>query len=699
MMNLKRALLVLIAIFTNFYLFSQQASPISNNKCVIDTFYNHYIIKDQFRWLEDKGNPLTKQWIKEQNKKSRQAINQSLARTNAKIRIDKYDYYKTKHIHKEGNYFFSFGYYNNLSSSCLFKREKINNDPQLLVDPNYISTKDKVDIEGFTVSGDSKYLAYQFSRNGSDWREVKVVNLKNSIHKKDHLKGLKFSNLAWKDEGFFYTTYQQNGQFETTLGQRIFYHKLDTPQEEDELVFERNNPYLDFDFITTHNERFLLINESNEKTGLTNIFYIDYNEASPHIKPLVMNYKYGINILDSHNGKIIALTSQENNGGIIVEIDPQKPTQWRAITQDFKESVLLNIKLLKDKVIALYQSNQHPILLVYNYSGEILYKMEFPAATSVSRLTGNYNDECIYYYFSSYTIPPVAYKFNVNSFKRELIQAADITFDYKDIEYKEVEYTSNDSVKVPMILVYKKDLKLDGNNPTILKAYGGFGIVSTPSFDAGIVYFIKNGGVFAFANIRGGGDKGKQWAFAGKGNHKQNSFDDFIAGAEYLIKKKYTNPNKLAITGGSNGGLVVAASAIQRPDLFKLAVPNVAPTDMLRFEKFTVGHWHTDEYGTIHDSTSFVNLYNYSPLHNIKEDVNYPSMLVITAENDDRVPPLHSYKFVAELQNRDSQSNPIYLKVDKKSGHYGNTSTEAGRIKSKAEVYGFILDHLKRDRK
>lgn len=316
-----------------------------------------------------------------------------------------------------------------------------------------------------------------------------------------------------------------------------------------------------------------------------------------------------------------------------------------------------------------------------------------PVATSLRGFSGEFYDEELLFSFSSYTLPPVVYKFNIRNFRRELAGQSTITFDYKDIEYKEVEYLSTDSALVSMTLVYEKGLELDGNNPTLLKAYGGFGRISQPYFNPGVVHFIKKGGVFAFAGIRGGGEKGYDWASAGRGDKKQNSFDDFIAAAEYLIENKYTNPSKLASTGASNGGLVVAAAAVQRPDLFAAVVPVVAPFDMIRFENFTVGHFHTDEYGTVKDSLGFQNLLSYSPLHNIQKEVNYPSMLVVTSDHDDRVPPFHSYKFIAEMQSREAQKNPILLKVEKNSGHYG-AETFNSTIQERADLFGFVLYEL-----
>jgi prolyl oligopeptidase len=579
---------------------------------------------------------------------------------------------------------------------ALFYKSALKYDAELLVDPNFISRKDKIMLKGYYVSGDSKLLAYQFSRNGSDWAEVKVVNLQYATHKEDHLTGLKFSDIAWLGNGFYYSTVFQDSEFGETIRQQVYYHEIGTEQKEDKLIFERkNNPKASFDFLTTSNERYFVLKEKDEQVGKVNVFYIDYNAETPYLRPLILNLKENIYILDSHEGKFIVETIHDSKKGSIVEIDPANPYNWRSIIPEYAEALLMYIIPFADRLVTVYQLNQHPILAVYDYEGSLLYKLDFPVATSLGGFNGEFYDEELLFNYASYTIPPVVYKFNIKNFQKELTKQTTVTFDFNKIVYKEVEYLSEDSIRVPMILVYEKGLELNGENPTILKAYGGFGSVEQPYFDPGIVYFVKKGGVFAFANIRGGGDKGIDWARDGRGDKKQNSFDDFIAAAEYLINSKYTNSEKLAITGASNGGLVVAAAAMQRPDLFKAVVPVVAPLDMLRFEKFTIGHFHTDEYGTVQDSSGFKNLFSYSPYHNIKQDVNYPSFLIVTAENDDRVPPFHSYKFTARMQNRAAQTNPIMLKTEKKAGHNG-ANTFYSTIEETADIFGFIMNELSR---
>ncbi|WP_462317090.1 prolyl oligopeptidase family serine peptidase, partial [Marinilabilia sp.] len=509
--------------------------------------------------------------------------------------------------------------------------------------------------------------------------------------------GLKFSDIAWKKPGFFYSIFPRGSKFAPTHGQKVLFHKLGTPQSEDLVIFERmNNPFASFDFITSSNERYFVLTEMDEGHGRVNAFYIDFDESKPSFRPLVTNYDRKITFLDSRDNKFIAITSSKTGDNRVVEIDPANPLRWRELVPPFSEGALVETVPFKDKIVALVQANNHPVLLVMDYNGNLLHKAEFPFICSISELKGEPDDDKLQFVLSSYTIPPVVYEFDINTFEKNLVDKTGVAFDFKDIKYKEIEYSSHDGVKVPMVLVYKKPLKRDRPNPVLLSAYGGFGVVHKLSFNPGIVHFIENGGIYAYANIRGGGDKGYEWANAGRGANKQTSFDDFIAAAEYLISKDYTSSDLLAATGTSNGGLVVATTAIQRPDLFKAVIPVVAPTDMLRFEKFTVGPWHRDEYGTVLDSASFCRLKSYSPYHNIKDSVDYPSMLVVTSENDDRVPPLHSYKFVARLQNRAAQRNPILLKVEENAGHFGASSLKL-KIRELADQFSFVFHELDMD--
>ncbi|MDQ1770799.1 prolyl oligopeptidase family serine peptidase [Labilibaculum sp. A4] len=688
---MKHFLLVIICLLSIQTLQSQQLEyPTCPKQTVVDTFFNQYPVSENYRWMEDIRSPEVEQWIKDENKISQKFLRKASIKYNSKASIKKYGFVDGFYATKKGKYYFDSGRRNKLASSGLYIGDSYDNINQLLIDPNFKNGGDKVNITGFDVSRDSEKLVYMINRNGTDWREIKVVGLPSGKEHKDHLKGIKYSSVAWKGDGFFYSQYPYLGEFYAAVGEEVYFHKLGDTQEQDKLIFKRKNPTTKFSYVTTSNERYFILEE--ETTNYFNYFFIDYQSEKPYLRPLLMKQKASISVIDSQDGELIATTGK-TNGGSVVAIDPYNPFEWRQIVPELNNGVLLSCITKTDRIIVTYQSNQHPILKVFDYSGKQLFNMNFLSGSSISGFNGEKEDENLIFYREQYTMPSISYHFNVKTFDVKYGEAVNVVFNFKNYETKSIKYPVNDSISIPMNLVYKKGLKLDGNNPCLLKAYGGFGSISTPHFNPGIIHFIEKGGVYAYANIRGGGDLGMSWARAGKRLNKQNTIDDFNAATEYLIKEGYSSANKMACTGGSHGGLVVAAAAIQRPDLYAAVVPVVAVTDMLRFEQFTVGVLHKDEFGTVADSTDFLNLRSYSPLHNIKEDVNYPAMLVMTSENDDRVPPLHSYKFVAQLQNRKAQTNPILLRVEKDAGHYGGMNYYS-RINSQSNLYDFIFKIL-----
>ena len=665
--------------------------PTCKKHTVIDTFFNDYLVRDNYRWLENVRTDSVISWIEAEKKISKKFLQKASSKYNSKAAIKKYSYIDGFYASKIGQYYFCYGRRNKLASSGLYMGDSFDDINQLIVDPNFKNNGDKVDITGFDVSLDSKNLAYMINRNGTDWREIKVVGLPSGAEKKDHLKGIKYSSVAWKGNGFYYSKYPNLGEFYAAVGEEVYYHTLGDDQKNDKLIFKRKNPSNKFTYQTTSDERYFILEE--ETANYFNYFFIDFHSEKPFLRPLLMKQRSNISILDSQDNELIAITGKKSNGGSVVAIDPYNPYKWRQIIPQIENGVMLNCIPKIDRILVTYQSNQHPILKVFDYSGKQLFNMNFPNGSSISGFDGEKEDENVIFYRQQYTMPSISYHFNIKTFKIEYGEAVNITFNFKNYITKSIQYPVNDSINVPMNLVHKKDLKLDGNNPCLLKAYGGFGSISMPHFDPGIVHFIEKGGVYAYANIRGGGDLGISWSRAGKRLNKQNTIDDFNAAAEYLIKEGYSKPEKMACSGGSHGGLVVAAAAIQRPDLYAAVIPVVGVTDMIRFEKFTVGALHIDEFGTVKDSLDFTNLLSYSPLHNIKEDVNYPAMLVMTSENDDRVPPLHSYKFVAELQNRKAQTNPILLRVEKNAGHYGGINTYS-RVNFTANFYDFLMKIL-----
>ncbi len=665
--------------------FSQQYEyPATKVETVIDTFYNHYIVEDKYRWLENTDSTEVNEWIEKQNKVSKKYLTKATGENNSFYFIEKYGDVEYHFPQKKGKYYFT------KNSRVLWVQTDFNKAAGILVAPEFLSNKDKISLREYSVSGDSKLLAYRFCRNGSDRQELKVINIASGFHKSDHLTHLRFDeNVAWKDDGFFYSKYAETGYYDLIPMQEVYFHKIGTEQKNDKLIFKRDNPDSHFNFLTTFDERFFIIHEANMKTTKSNIYYINYFEETPVLKPLFTNQDINIEIADSHDGKLIALTTYNAKNGCIVEIEPSDPNKLKLIVPEFNDAELLDIIPQKDRIVAHYKSRHNQFIVIYNYEGELLYNLQLPAVFSLVGINAGYNDEELTYSYSTYTLPPVVYTFNTKTFENKLKGETNVPYDYLDIEFKELEYLGKDSIPVPIVLVYKKGLKLNGDNPTLLETYGGYGKIEHPSFSPGKIYFIKSGGVVAYAHIRGSGEKGEDWAKQGSRINKQTAFNDFIAAAEYLIKAGYTQPSKLASIGGSHGGLIVAGAAIQRPDLFKVVIPIAAPLDMLRFENFTVGQSNIYEYGTVTDSLDFKNIRAYSPYQIIEENINYPSMLILTGENDDRVPPFHSYKFAARLQNRIAQKNPILLRVEKQTGH-STVLTKYNYI----DVYGFILKEL-----
>lgn len=691
-----RVSLAFLYLFFCQIVFSQNGEwPKTEKSIVVDTLYST-VVTDEYRWLEDIHAEKTMEWIEEQNSYSRKILRKAALKFDSYNAIDKYSYVKYDNPIKEGDYYFTYAYYNNVSVPALFYQSGLKANPKVLVDPNFISTTDKISLKNYKVSKDSKLLAYQFSRNGSDWGEIKVIGIKTASNKKDHLFNVKFSGISWRDDGFYYSKYPA-ADLDKTIGQEIYYHKIGTEQAEDELVFKRaNNPEATFTCQTTEDERFLIIKEVDEKKSRINLFYIDFNDPTAYVKPLITRLKLGdnISILGNKGDTLIASTFKGVNNGMLIKIDTKNPRVWHSFVPEYPSSLLLETIVLEDKIINIYQSNRKQQILFFDYQGEVLHAIQMPFGFSVGGFNGQKTDKEILFSYEGYTQPKVVYVLDVETFEMKPLRSTVVNYDYTQFETKELEYESFDGTKVPLFMIYQKGLDITAENPTLLNAYGGFGSIVMPNFSPGIVHFLKEGGIFAFANIRGGSDKGKEWVLQGKGENKQNSFKDFIAAAEFLIENNYSSPDKLAITGGSNGGLVVGVAMTQRPDLFKVAVPVVAPFDMIRLEKFTIGHYHADEYGSTVDSAGFFNLLSYSPLHHVKEAVNYPATMIMTSENDDRVPPLHSYKFAAKLQNRVEQKNQVILRVEEGAGHYGATSSFKRQLKEDAAMYDFILYHL-----
>jgi prolyl oligopeptidase len=659
---------------------------------------NGKMIKDDYRWLEEVHNDDVKKWVTEQNEFTSSYFKKNIQQISAYKEISNISGTEFDMAEKQGKYYFKFLYSagDDHATPSLFFQEDIKAYPTPLVNPKSISSTDRIELRKFKLSGSGQYLAYQYSRNGSDWMEIRIIDMKSRKSKKEVLKDVRFSEIIWYEDGFYYSRYPgTDNRYGLALGQEIYYHKVGTDQNSDELIYSKGkSSRAELEVQVTSDNRYLIIQERNKSAGEYHLLLKDHTKENAFLVNLLSGPKAHIIILNSHGEDLIALSYYENNNGKIISFNINDPLNWKTIVDELKDGVIVEAKLFKSSLLTIVQSGLSEYVHVYNMRGEPVKVIPFKEGFKVSGLSGNPNDESLDFYYSSFTHPPALFKLDLKTFEyRKFNNLAEFTYDPSSFEYKRVEYPSSDGVMIPMLLVYKKGIKLNSANPALLEAYGGFGAISRAKFNPGLVYFLEQGGVYAYAYIRGGGTKGNEWAVAGRGKNKQRSFDDFIHAAQYLVQNKYTAPKHLAATGVSNGGLVVGVAITQRPDLFGAAVPIVGVFDMLQFEEATIGHFHTDEYGTRTDTASFNRLLSFSPFHNISDQKQYPPLLIITGAYDDRVPAYQSYKFAARLQSLQHNS-PVLLRVIPKAGHFGDHSL-GGMINQQVEIYSFLLHFIK----
>ena len=655
-------------------------------------------IDDDYAWLENfKSNEVTN-WVNEQNIYSENHLKEVTKATNFLFKIKDYDYLSTNGLpSKNRKYFYSNYRLDKKKPYVLHYREKLNDMPRQLVDPYAIYKDENVLMSGFYPSKNSKYLAYKISLNGSDRNEIRFVDISNQKNLDDVLKDIKFSNAAWNDDkGIFYKKNSNTDFFAKDSTYQLYYHKLGEIQDKDVLIFDTSKDESDFRFFVRENKLFLF--ETNKEETKRLYHYIDLSDETFKIKEFVVPNGNDFSYLYSKEDNVY-FTNTKYDWGDVRSFNINNPTEVTSIIPQIYSHLLVDTDFTSEYIICKYRNLGRNYINIHNYDGTFVRKFEAPMGMNFNiRFLDNKTNE-LYVTFYSYTISYLNYKLNIttgdtNVYYNDFIEPKPTLFPFDHFETKTITYKSRDGKDVPMTIIHKKGIQLNGNNPTLLEAYGGFGSVSGPSYDVGLLHFLEKGGVYAFAEIRGGGEKGRKWHKDGRGLKKMNSFNDFIDAAEFLISEKYTSSNKLAISGASNGGLVVGVAMTQRPDLFKVAVPKVGVYDMIKFEQYTIGKFHLDEYGNPEIEEEFNALLNYSPYHKIKEGVNYPTTLIITSENDDRVPPVHSYKFAARLQNRAAQKNPIYLQVKSNAGHYGKISSYEKSVQADAEFYSFIWEHL-----
>jgi len=669
----------------------------SSDPSVSDTLFGE-VVMDEYRWLEGMETPQVKDWIKEQNALTNKELKKYERKVSSESELLKYIYSLTEVPSKDGKFYISIMYSNSNGNPSIYIRSELDERAQLLVDPNFISLKDRIRIVKAEISNDSKYLAYCFTRNGGDFQEINVVSIKTGFHKSDHLKDVRFEKLVWRGEGFYYSKLPNNG-FDVSLGQEVYYHQLGTEQAEDKLIFKRaKSPKNTFYFMVSNDERFFILTEYDEFSNSYNYYYIDFQSEIKSLRPFIMKLdgKEKLKILEIKGEDLIALTNKDAPNGMVVKLGVDSGYKWKVLIPALAEGLLQNVKPLKEHIICQYRFNNKEFVSIYNWEGRELVTYTMPFGFSISKIAGDWGDKELLLSYEGYTQPPAVIRLKLDSLEFVPWHPTEVYFDYKVFDGKEIKVKASDGTSIPVYLFYKKGVDLKEKNPMLLKTYGGFGVNEQPEFDPGIVYLLDQGIVFAFADVRGGGNQGLEYEKLGRGVNKRNSFKDFIETAQFLVDSNYTSPEKLAITGASNGGLVVGVAMTKRPDLFKAAIPIVGPMDMLHYEKFSVGKYLESEYGSISTSGGFARIKSFDPLSNIKDEVNYPSTLIMTAENDERVPPCHSYKFAAKLQNRDSQLNPILLRVERKAGHYGANMGWDSVLGQISDMYDFIIGQIKK---
>ncbi len=672
--------------------------PKTKKDNTVDTYFGTQVA-DPYRWLENDLSEETKSWVTEQNKVTQAYLSQIPYRDKIKQRLEKlWNYEKYSAPFKEGKYIY-FYKNNGLQNQSVLYRQEEGKEPEIFLDPNKFSADGTTSLAGIEFTKDGSLAAYQISEGGSDWRKVIIIKADDKSQIGETLIDVKFTGIAWKgNDGFYYSSYDKPKAGSQLSGMtqhhKLYYHKLGTPQSEDVLIFGGEAiPRRYIGASITEDGRFLSITAANSTTG-NELYLQDLSIPGSKITNVVNNMDKEHYVLDNMGSKLFIFTNLNapNNKVVTVDAANAAPENWKDLIPETAN--VLNAHTGGGKIFANYLKDATSLVIQFDMNGKAERTIKLPGVGTASGFGAKKEEKELYYTFTSYVYPPSIFKYTIESGDSELYKKSGVEFDPSLYESKQVFFTSNDGTKVPMIITHKKGLKLNGNNPTILYGYGGFGVSLTPGFSTPNIILFEQGGVFAVPNLRGGGEYGERWHKAGTKLQKQNVFDDFIAAAEYLIKNRYTSKDYLAISGGSNGGLLVGACSVQRPDLFKVALPAVGVLDMLRYNKFTAGAGWAYDYGTAEESKDmFEYLKKYSPYHALKPNVAYPATMVTTADHDDRVVPAHSFKYAARLQELHKGSNPVLIRIDVKAGHGAGKST-AQIIAEQTDKFSFLFYNM-----
>jgi prolyl oligopeptidase len=673
--------------------------PITKTIDAVDSYFG-VEVKDPYRWLEDDRSTDTEAWVKAQNKSTFEYLDNIPFKSELKKRLtDLWNFKKVGAPFKEGDYIYYSKNDGLQNQNVVYRKKGEDGLEEMFLDPNTFSQDGTVSLGALSFSKNGKILAYSISEGGSDWRKILIMDTETKTIIENTLIDIKFTQISWyKNEGFYYSSYDKPKGSELsakTDQHKVYYHKLGTSQNQDILIYggipEEKHRYIYAN--VTEDDRYLVITPRISTSG-NKLLIKDLSVPNSKLVTVLGHDQSDTTILNNQGNKLYLITNLNSPNKKIVSVDANnpKPENWKDIISETK--YVLTASTGGGYLFAHYMVDAISMVKQYKYDGTAVRKINLPGLGTATGFSGKKDEKVVYFFFTNYNTPNSIYKLNVKTGKTETYWVPNIAFDNDNYESNQVFYTSKDGTKIPMMITHKKGLKLNGKNPTILYAYGGFNISLTPAFSVTNAVWIEQGGILAVPNLRGGGEYGKAWHDAGTKQQKQNVFDDFIAAAEYLIANNYTSSNYLAIRGGSNGGLLVGAVMTQRPKLAKVALPAVGVLDMLRYHTFTSGAGWAYDYGTTEDSKAmFEYLKGYSPVHNVKPGVEYPATLVTTGDHDDRVVPAHSFKFAAELQSKQSGNNPTLIRIETDAGHGAGTPVSK-TIEQYADVFGFTLYNM-----
>ena len=664
--------------------------------------YHGTAIQDPYRWLEDDNSKETSDWVTNQNKVTFNYLDQIPYRKAIKNRLkDVWNFERFGTPFKEGGKYYYFKNDGLQNQAVLYEQETLDSPSKIALDPNSFSDDGTTSLGSLSFNKTGDLLAYQISEGGSDWRTIHVKDLNTGETLEDKVNWVKFSAISWFKDGFFYSRYPEPEEGKELSAKnefhQVYFHKIGTDQAEDILTYsDRANPLQNVYTSTTQDERYLILSVVQSTSGNA-LYFKNLNKPNAEFIPIWQSFDNDFSVADNDGNNLLVMTNYQAPNNRIISIDTENPEEenWKIVIKESKNDALQGIKIIGGKIIATYIHNASSKVQLHNLDGVYESDLKLPGIGTVGGFNGKKEDNQAFFSFTSFTRPTTVFSLDMPANKIAVFKAPKIDFKSDDYTTEQVWFKSYDGTKVPMFLTYKKGLKLDGKRPTLLYGYGGFDIPVLPSFRVSNTVLLENGGIYAVANIRGGGEFGKKWHKAGTLENKQNVFNDFISAAEYLIAHNYTTQKKLAIQGGSNGGLLVGACMTQRPDLFQVAFPQVGVLDMLRYHTFTIGWaWATD-YGRSDDPEAFKYLIKYSPLHNVKE-TEYPATMVTTADHDDRVVPAHSFKFISELQNKHQGDNPVLIRVETSAGHGAGVPTDK-QIQTAADMSSFMFYNMKED--